>query len=121
MKKTLLPVFLLFATALNAVSVYEENFEAPEKASFRDIQIEADNPASGEFCGHLDYPPNVKSQIRLAQGRKVIPVEPGQWYRLSVKTRNDVKLGEVKFGLIESRSAEKGSRNLSTITGKRSR
>ncbi len=107
MKKTLLLAFFFFAAALSAAPIFEENFEDPEKTSILDIEIEADDPASGEFCGHLAYSANAKSQIRLARSRKVIPVEPGYWYRLSVKTRNDVKLGEVKFGLIESRSAEK--------------
>jgi len=104
--------FLLFlcigpALSLAAAPVYVENFEDPEKSSILDLQIEAGNAASGKFCGHLGYAPDAKSEIRLAQGNKVIPVEPNQWYRLSVKTRNDIKNGEVKFGLIESRSAEK--------------
>ena len=107
MKMSLL--FLLFALAavLHAAPVYVETFEEREKNSISDIRIEADNPASGKFCGHLDYAPGAKSPVRQAQGHKVIPVEPGQWYRMSVKTRNDIKIGEVKFGLIESRSAEK--------------
>ena len=104
---------LLFLVCIGAVSslaaapIYVENFEDREKNTFPDLQIEADNPASGKFCGHLRYPVNAKSQVLQAQGNKVIPVESGQWYRMSVKTRNDIKIGEVKFGLIESRSAEK--------------
>ena len=107
MKKTLMFFLLTFAAALCAVPVYVENFEGPANNSFSDIQIETDNPASGKFCGHLSYAPEVKSSIRQAQGSKVIPVAANQWYRMSVKTRNDIKIGEVKFGLIESRSAEK--------------
>ena len=107
MKKTLLFLLFILASALHAAPVYEENFEYRENFSISDIQVVADDPASGKFCGHLNYAPKAKSPIRQAQGRKIIPVEPGQWYRLSVKTRNDIKIGEVKFGLIESRSAAK--------------
>ena len=107
MKKILL--FLLFSLAAvsGAAPIYFENFEDPEKSTFVDLQIEADDSASGQFCGHLNYAPKAKSPVRQVQGRKIIPVEPGQWYRMSVKTRNDIKIGEVKFGLIESRSAAK--------------
>ena len=107
MKKTLLFLLFSLAAVLGAAPVYVEKFEAPEKNSFPDLRIEADNSAAGGFCGHLNYAPKAKSPIRQTQGRKVIPVEPGQWYRMSVKTRNDIKIGEVKFGLIESRSAAK--------------
>lgn len=107
MKKSLLVFLFFLAAALSAVPVYEENFENRENISVTDIQVKAENPASGKFCGHLDYAADAKTPIRLAYSSKVIPVEPGQWYRLSVKTRNDIKIGEVKFGLIESRSAEK--------------
>lgn len=107
MKNALLFLLFLLAAASGAEPLYVEDFENPGTNSMLDIQTEADNPALGKFCGHLSYAADADSQIRLAQGRKVIPVEPGQWYRLSVRTRNDIKLGEVKFGLIESRSAEK--------------
>ena len=107
MKKALLFLLFLLSSVLYAAPVYMENFEDRENNSITDIQIEAGNTASGKFCGHLDYAADAKSPVRLAQGSKVIPVEPGQWYRLRVKTRNDIKIGEVKFGLIESRSAEK--------------
>ena len=107
MKKTLFSAFLVFASALSAAPVFEETFEDPGKVSLLDIRVEEDTSGPGKFCGHLDYPPDADSQVRLAQSSGVIPVEPGEWYRLSVRTRNDVKLGEVKFGLIESRSAEK--------------
>ena len=107
MKKTLFSAFLTLAAALSAAPVFEESFEDPGKVSLLDIRVEEDTSGPGKFCGHLDYAPDAKSDVRLAQSSGVIPVEPGQWYRLSVRTRNDVKLGEVKFGLIESRSAEK--------------
>ncbi len=96
-----------FALSLNAAPVFVENFEDPDKDTFSAFSIDADYPASGEYCGHLSRPAGSKDDISLATGKKVIPVEPNQWYRMSVKTRNDIKIGELKFGLIESRSAAK--------------
>ncbi|MBO4648599.1 MAG: hypothetical protein J5806_10630, partial [Lentisphaeria bacterium] len=99
--------FAIFTLALSAKPVFSEDFEDPEKAGFSSFAIVADNPASGEYCGRLSRPAGSKDDISLATGKNVIPVEPNQWYRMSVKSRNDIKIGELKFGLIESRSAEK--------------
>ena len=97
----------LLALSVCANPVFTEDFEDPEKAAFSTFAISADDPASGEYCGLLNRPAGSKDDISLATGKKVIPVEPDQWYRMSVKTRNNIKIGELKFGLIESRSATK--------------
>ena len=97
----------LLALSVSADPVFTEDFEDPEKTAFSAFAISADNAASGEYCGHLSRPSGSKDDISLATGKQVIPVEPDQWYRMSVKTRNDIKIGELKFGLIESRSAAK--------------
>ena len=108
MKKTFIFVFCaLLALSAAANPVFTENFEDPEKVAFSTFSITADNPASGEYCGHLGSPSSSKNDISLATGKNVIPVDPNQWYRMSVKTRNNIKIGEIKFGLIESRSAKK--------------
>jgi len=105
--KTIFPSTFVVGTVLHAAPVFEEAFEDPAKIHFSDIKITADDPSSGEYCGLLEPKPGAKKDVIVASGKKVIPVEPDQWYRLSVRTRNNIKIGELKFGLIESRSSEK--------------
>ena len=105
MKKIFLSV--LFGFGLFAQErLFHEDFEHTP-AKFPTLEISRDNPGNGLLSGHLTCPQGQQSDIALAGSAGLIEVEPDTWYRMKVRSRNDIKAGEIKFGVFESRSAKK--------------
>ena len=105
MKKIFLSV--LFGFGLFAQErLFHEDFEHIP-AKFPTLEISRDNPGNGLLSGHLTSPQGQQSDIALAGSAGLIEVEPDTWYRMKVRSRTDIKAGEIKFGVFESRSAKK--------------
>ena len=105
-KITGLLLMLELTTSAQTVTVFQENFEQPQNIQFNNLKITSDSPGEGRYSAHLSYPVKPKSEVALAAGRKIIEVKPDTWYKMKVRHKNNIKIGEVKFGLIESRSAK---------------
>ena len=95
----------MLAQTAFAQPIFRENFENLKKIQFNNVKIISENPGEGKYSAHLDYPEKQTSDVALATDNKLIEVQPDTWYKMKVRHRNDIKNGELKFGLIESRSA----------------
>ena len=98
-------LFLLLVQAVFAQPIFFENFENLKTNQFRTVNIVSENPGEGAYSAHLAYSEKQTSDVVEAIAPKVIEVQPDTWYKMKVRQKNDIKNGESKFGLIESRSA----------------